>query len=438
MIKKKRSPKIFFGWWSVLVTCVIAGLSAALCHSGISVFFKPLAAELGINRAEASIATGVGRLEGGIGAQLAGWLCDKFGPRWVIVAGACIVGIGLVMMNFINSLWTFVLVWGGIIGIGTNIGFTLAIDKNIANWFVRKRGLALGIRFVLMGTGAVVVLPTAAWLVSTQGWRMTNLIFAGAVFAGIPLLWLFVKQNRPEYYGLLPDGAAVEEEAADTSEMIEKGVKYAAESEEVEFTLRQAMKTRSYWMLLVAWCTGMLVMGGIGIHVIPFLTDLGIDPLMAAGMMAMVQFFTIPSRFVGSLLADHFRKDRLQFLLAATFLLQSLGLAAIALKQNLTMIYVFLILKGLGGGASTPLRVIIGSRYFGRKAFGTILGSILMVEAPIGFLAPIYTGWIYDTTGNYITAFATFAALSGIATFLMFLVRPPKPPDEVTDINKFM
>ena len=93
--------------------------------------------------------------------------------------------------------------------------------------------------------GSIIILPIVTWLVTTQGWRMTNLIWAGVMFAGVPLLWFFVKQNRPEYYGLLPDGATVEGEAADTSQMIDKGVEYAAEFGEAEFTLRQAMKTPS-------------------------------------------------------------------------------------------------------------------------------------------------------------------------------------------------
>ena len=155
-------------------------------------------------------------------------------------------------------------------------------------------------------------------------------------------------------------------------------------------------------------------------------------------MMAMMVFFTIPARFLSGFLTDHIRKDRLQFLLAGAFLFQAVGITAFLLKQTIAMVYVFFILYGFGNGASTPLRLMIGSRYFGRKAFGTILGSILVIESPLGFLAPVYSGWIYDTTGSYITAFILFAALATLSTFLICLARPPKPPAEVTDIRKFM
>jgi len=407
-------------------------------HYGISVLFKPLAADLRLSRAVTSVAAGIGGLESGLTSPLVGWLSDKFGPRWPIFIGTCIMATGLALMNFINSLWAYILVWGVIIGFGLNLALTIAVDKALANWFISKRGLALGIRFMLFGICGVIVLPTVTWLVTTQDWRITNLIWAGVMFAGLPFLWFFVKQKRPEYYGLLPDGATVEEETAGANQMIDRGVEYAINLGETEFTFRQAMRTWSYWMLLMAWTSEMIIMGSIEIHIIPLLTDMGIGQTVASAMMAMMVFFTIPSRFLGGLLADRFRKERMQFLLAGTFLLQAVGITAFLLNQTIAIVYVFLILYGFGSGATTPLKLTMQGRYFGRKAFASILGSFLLFTAPASLLAPVYAGWIYDTTGSYITAFIVFAAIAALSTFLICLARPPKPPVKVTDIRKFM
>jgi len=438
LIKRRRFPKVFFGWWTVLFVSIWSGLAHGFYGYGISVLFKPISADLGLSRAVTSLAAGIGRLEGGLEAPLTGWLSDKFGPRWVIFTGTCIIGIGLALMNFVNSLWTYILVWGIIIGFGLNLAHTIAIDKALTNWFVSKRGLAFSIRFVAIGILGVTTLPIVTWLVTTQGWRMTNLIWAGVMFAGLPLLWFFVKQQRPEYYGLLPDGATMEEEAADTNQMIDKGVEYATGLGETEFTLRQAMRTQPYWMIVIAWTSAHLSTGGINIHLIPFLTDRGIDATVAGGMMAVMVFFTIPARFLAGFLADHVRKDRLQFLLAGAFLFQAIGITAFLLNQTIAMVYVLLILFGFGSGAGTPLKLFIGGRYFGRKAYGSIQGTSMMLGAPAALIAPVYAGWIYDTTGSYIIAFTTFAALAALATLLISLVRPPKPPAQVTDIRKFM
>ncbi|MFC2011350.1 MFS transporter [Chloroflexota bacterium] len=327
-----------------------------------------------------------------------------------------------------------------IIGLGHNLGLTIAIDKALTNWFVKKRGLAFGVRFLIIGVCGVIVLPVVTWLVTTQGWRMTCLIWAGLMFIGVPLVWLFVKQKRPEYYGLLPDGAEVEPDLeTDTDTMIDRGVEYAVEATgEVEFTLRQAMKTRSYWIIAMGWAGMMLIGGGVNIHMIPFLTDRGISPTVASGMMAMMVFFTIPSRFLGGLLGDYFRREHLHFLLAGSFLLPAVGITAFLLNQTTAMVYVMLAMYGLGQGASTPLKLLTGGRYFGRKAFTSIQGTAMAFSAPISLLSPVYAGWIYDTTGSYIIAFITFAVIAAIGTVLMLLLRPPKPPADITNVRKFV
>ncbi|MFC2070158.1 MFS transporter [Chloroflexota bacterium] len=439
MIRKKGSPGIFFGWWINLVTGVVSGFGHGFYSYGMSVFFKPLASELNLSRAATSLATGIGRLQGGIEAPITGWLSDRFGPKWVVIVGLCIYVAGLALMYYINAPWTYYVVWGVIIAIGNNTANTIAIDKVLADWFIKKRGLALGTRFVILGICGIIVLPVVTWLVDTQGWRMTCLIWAVVMFIGIPFLWYFVKQKRPEYYGLLPDGVAVDEDSeADVDAMIGKGVEYAASFEETEFTLRQAMRTSSYWLTTIAWLFYTVVLGAFNIHIIPFLTDMGISKIAAGGMMALMVFFTIPARFIGGVLADRVRKNRIQYLVAGAFFLQVIGILVFLLHQSIVTVYVFLILYGFGSGAPTPLRMTLGGRYFGRKAFASIQGTSMVLTAPMSFLSPVYAGWVYDTTGSYTDAFISFAVLCALSAFLMLLVHPPKPPAQVGNIRKFL
>ena len=214
---------------------------------GFSALFKPLSSELGFSRAVTSVAAGFGRFGGGVTAPLTGWLSDRFGPRWIILFGVSLFSLGLILMNFINSLWAFYAVWGVMVATGLNTALGLPLQKVITNWFVKKRGLAIGIRWVFVGP---LILPLITWFIITQGWRMASVV-GGLVMlcVGLPLVWFFIRSERPEYYGLLPDGTTVEEEVADVSQMIDRGIKYAAEVEEVEFTLRQAVRTPA---LLVA------------------------------------------------------------------------------------------------------------------------------------------------------------------------------------------
>lgn len=255
---------------------------------------------------------------------------------------------------------------------------------------------------------------------------------------GLPLVLLFVRQHRPEYYGLLPDGATTKEDTTESSQMIEKGVQYAAEVKEIEFTLRQAMRTPAYWLIIIAPAVHLLVEPVMNIHCIPFLTDIGIDPVKAAGMMAIIFIASLPARLIFGFIADRVRIGHLRLLLAGAYFLQAVGFALFLLNQTVPMIYVWFILYGVGYGAAIVLLNPLRARYFGRKAFGSIAGTSSAFQTPFGVAAPIYAGWVYDTSGSYITTFNLFVVLLFLAVVLMALAAPPKPPTQSTDIHKFL
>lgn len=421
------SSRIFFGWWIVFITGIISGLGHGFYYYGISVFFKDIASELGLSRAVTSIATGVGRLEGGITSPLTGWLADRYGPKWVIFTGILIVSVGLILMHRITSVWSYMVVWGLIIGIGLNIGLTVPVDKALNDWFINRRGTALGIKFALISVVGVALLPIVSHLVITQGWRTTCFIWGCIMIASAPFALIFVKQKRPEYYGLLPDGALSGLDSdASIDDMIDRGIQYAAGYEETEFRFKDALRTRVYWIVGVAFGVQTAVSGGLNIHIIPFLTDMGIDRTVAGGMMGMMVFFTIPSRFLGGAIADRAGKGGLPFLIAGGFLLQVIGIVSFLITPSVISMYIFLILFGFGSGAGTVLFIAMLARFFGRKAFGSIFGSSIAVRAPASLLAPVFSGWVYDTTGSYTAAFILFAGAAAVAALLMCFTRPKK------------
>ncbi|MFC1978107.1 MFS transporter, partial [Chloroflexota bacterium] len=403
MIKRRRFPKVFFGWWTVLAGGVNGFWGTGYYLYGFSALFKPISSELGFSRAVTSVAASIGRFEGGLESLVIGWLTDRFGPRRIILFGVSLLGLGLILMNFVNSLWAFYLVWGAIIGTGFNAYSGLPMATAITNWFVKKRGLATGIRVMVSG---VFLLPFVTWLITTQGWRMACVI-GGVVMlvVGLPLTWFFVRDQRPEYYGLLPDGATMDEELKeDTGRMLDRGAEYAAEVEEVEFTLRQAMRTPTYWLLLVAHIGPSITMTSLLVHFIPLLTDMGLSPAEAAATVALSGLTGAVSRFVSGFLADRFKKQHLRFVLGGAYLLQASGIALFVLSPTMAMVYPFLILYFFCWAVNMILTTLITGRYFGRKAFGSISGFSRMFLTPIEVAAPVYIGWVYDATGSYATA----------------------------------
>lgn len=427
--KKRRGFKIYFGWWTVIVTGICGGLSYGFYLLGLSVFFKDLAADLNLGRAATSWAAGIGALEGGITSPLIGWLSDRIGPKWWVVIGISIAGTGMILMRYITDVWQYYVVWGVLIGMGLNVALTVAVDKTLTSWFVRKRGLAQGIRFSLLSIFQIVALQVTTLLVVAYEWRVTSFIWGFIILAFVPLLFLFVKQGRPEQYGMLPDGAAVDFSAVEGKKgLADLGVEYASGTGELEFTFRQAVKTLTFWTLVISLSFQNIITGGFTLHIIPFLTDKGIDTAVASSLMSMMILFAVPPRLVGGFFADRLRKDRLYLLLVATMFLHIIGIGTFLLFQNMASMYVLLICYGLSMGAATPLLILILGRYFGRNAFGSILGTTLALFAPLRLVSPVYCGWVYDTTNSYNTVFVTFIIMAAVSTLILSTLRPPKKP----------
>jgi len=427
LVNDQDQRRIFFGWWTVLVTGIVSGVGLGFYFYGISALFKPIASDLGLSRAITSGGSGIGAMVGSLLAPLIGWAADKFGPRSAIMGGLFTVIAGLIMMKFVNSMLGFYLIWGLVIGVGVNLGLTIAIDKALTNWFVKKIGLAMGIKFALIGLFSALSMPLVSWLITRLGWRMTCLVWAALLLIGAPFVFTFVRKERPEFFGLLPDSDKKGSDRDIGSEVLFENA--AVDLQASEFSLRQVLRTGTYWILTLCLFAQAFVMIGFNTHFIPFLTEMNIDPVVAGSMMGIMLIFTIPSRFFGGLFADRVGKDRMKILLALPFALFIVGMAAFLIHPSIETIYLLLFLYGLAHGLPTPLIIISISRYFGRKAFGAISGVAVMFMSPAAFISPVLAGWIFDSTGSYSAAFLVFISISLIIIILLSFLKTPVKKD---------
>ncbi len=427
--RKKTGSRIFYGWWTIIVAGVYGGLGYGFYTHGFSVFFKDLADELNLGRAATTVAAGIGRLEGGISAPLIGWLSDKLGPKWWIVIGISVAGVGLILMRYITDVWHYYVVWGVLTGIGLNVALTVAVDKALINWFVRRRGLAQGVRFSLLSVFQIVTLQVTTPLVLSHGWRVTCFIWGCITLAFVPLTYAFIKPGRPEQYGLLPDGASHDLTGEDDNkELIDLGTEYASNTGETEFTFGQTMKMMTYWILVISLGFQNIITNGFTIHIIPFLTDKEIEAALASALMGMMVFFTIPSRFFGGIIADRLRVEHLHYLLAGSLFLHVIGIGTFLVFQSTVSMYILLVCYGLSLGGGMPILILVIARYFGRKAFGSIMGTTIALFAPLALLSPIYCGWVYDTRGSYDIVFVSFIIMAALGSLVILFVRPPGKP----------
>jgi sugar phosphate permease len=434
--KKKRFHKIYFGWWTVIAGGITSMWSAGYYHYGFSALFKPISETLKLTRAAAAWPAAIGRLEGGIESPISGLITDKFGPRTIATLGALFFGLSLMLMYFVNSQWTFYLVWGVLLGTAYNLTSTIPVNAAITNWFVRLRGRALGTKIALAGLSGVITIRIIAWLIETYDWRVACVV-GGLVMVCIPmpLLWIFLRRHRPEYYGLLPDGARAEIKEPDTEQSIDRGVKYASTFQEVEYTLRQALKTPAFWILIISHASHNLAVPVMNVHAIPLLTDMGLTTGRAAFMMSIMVVTSIPFRFIGGILADRVSKGQLRMLLAGAYALQAISFGIYIRYGTVNSVYYWFVLYGIGMGLAFAINPLIRARYFGRKAFGSIHGASQALMTPFGIIAPVFAGWIYDTYGSYMLALKVGAIILAVSVVLSLLIFSPKPPKRITHIR---
>lgn len=430
-LKLQKGGKIFFGWYTVFTSSLMGLWAAGTWYYGFGAYFKPLAQEFGWTRAMTSSLWSLGRFEGGLEGPFGGIATDKWGPRAVHIAGVLLSGLGFCLMYFTTDFTTCLIFWV-IASIGFNLGYAGPLDKALTDWFVKKRGTVLTLARLGRVVGGTIMPPFMTFLLLQQGWRISFVIMGVLTWiVGLPTAWFFIKPQRPEHYGMMPDGEKIET-AMDKESLIKAGQEYTKKIGEHEFSTRQALKTKSLWIPQMADIFSGWIYPSITVHIIPFLTDMDVSPVLAAAAMGFMVLMSTPGRIIGGVVADRLSTKNIKFILVSSSLSYALGMLVmitlVTTTKNPMFIYLSLALFGIGIGIITTARPTMAARFFGRKNFGTITGIQAMLLLPVQLVAPIYAGWAYDVTGNYLTAFTTTLALCTVGIILYMLTPPPKPP----------
>ena len=431
---RTEDGKIFFGWYTVLVSSLTGVWQAGTWYYGFGAYFKPLAEDFGWTRATTSSLWSLGRFEGGLEGPFGGIATDRWGPRAVHLVGVILSGLGFVLMYFTKDFTTCLIFWL-IASIGFNLGYAGPLDKAVTDWFLKKRGLVITISRLGRVVGGTIMPPVMTFLLLAYGWRMSFVIMGVVTWIiGLPTAWYLIKPHRPEHYGLLPDGETVE--ASDAESVMKAGQEYARQLGEHEFSAKEAFRTKALWIPQLADFFSGWLYPSVAVHLIPFLTDMDVNPVLAAAAMGFMVFMSTPGRIIGGVVADRLSTKNIKYLLMGSSLSYSLGminmLTLVATTRNPIFIYLSLAFFGIGIGIATTAKPTMVSRFFGRKNYGTITGIQAMLLLPSQIGAPIFAGWIFDVTGSYTQAFMTTLALCLIGVVLYFVTQPPEPPKQVS------
>ncbi|MBI4339360.1 MAG: MFS transporter [Chloroflexi bacterium] len=408
---KAMVGKVFYGWWIVYCGSAIMAVSAGINFYGFSAFFVPLAQDFGWKRSVLSGVFSLSRLEGGILGPVEGLLIDKFGPRRMMLLGVPLMGIGFLFFSRVDSLFSLYLIYIFLITLGSSLGTFSPVGAAVANWFIRKRSLALGITQAGVAVGGAVFLPVLGWLISAYGWR-TAAVVAGLVILGIGLPITLVMRHKPEQYGLLPDGASAHQARGVAGDSLD----------EVSLTAWQSLRTRALWFLGFSLTLRSLVTTGLTIHFVAMMVDRDFSLTVASSLLGSVALLSIVGRLGMAWLGDYLDK---RYLLAGSLGLMALSMLAMGLAESQWLVGAILVVYAVAYGGAIVLPIALQAEYFGRGSFAAIRGLLSSLQTPGMLVGPIFAGFVYDVTESYFVAFMGFAVAGLLGALLLLGVKKP-------------
>jgi MFS family permease len=407
-----RVPRIFYGWWIVASFFLTLFLGAGIIATH-SVFFKPISAEFGWSRTALSAVLSVNLLIGGLSAPFWGRLVDRRGSRAVVPVGVMIVGVSLLLLSTMGTMWQAYLFYM-VLAVGGGGMSLVPISSTLSQWFARHRGLAIGVTLAGSGVGGLVMAPLAGLLLEAVGWRGGYRFYALMfLLVAIPVLVL-VLRHRPQDMGLLPDGDDPNGASAEGD-----GGLLADAVQAPALNLKAAIKTRTFWLLAVGFMLPMFAGRALMMHLVPIMTDAKVSPGIAAAAFGVILGLSPIGKIAFGYAADRFSK---RHIFALCYGIGALGMLCLVGLEFIGPVAVggFILIFGCSYGGGIALAPLLIGECFGTAAIGEIFGVLGLTAMLGGALGPIFAGWTYDTMANYHVAFIVFvgAQLLGVAAIL--------------------
>ena len=410
-MKQVTGNAFHYGW----VIIAIAALSQFFSGPGQtysnSIFIDYYIEDFGWSRSTVSGIYSAATLTAGFLLFFVGRLIDRNGSRKMAVA----VSIALAVACFFNSFVTsLVMLFIGfffirLLGQGS---MALISSSLIPQWFVKKRGRAISIAAIggLVSSAAFPLLNV--WLIESFGWRSSWLILGIIIIVCFTPLALFLIQNSPEEMGLLPDnGASLK--AGPEKKLIE----------EVSWSVKEASKTRAFWLLLLCAAIPGIVNTGLTFHLVSIFSEKSLSLETAAGILSLTALIGLPVTFITGILLE---KVKVQYMLTLVFAGELLSLFLLQKADFLAAAMVFGLVWGVSMGIERIVMAVVWPNYFGRKHIGSISGISMAMVVTGSALGPLPLGIAFDLFGGYTEILWALMIFPIFGIVAALLADPPK------------
>ena len=402
-----QRPIRYYGWVIVWITVLSSVASAVIINPTIGVFVKPMVEDFGWNRSVIAGAVAIGTVLGGLVALGVGPIIDRFGARWVLFAAFLLMGALFVAWSGATTLWQF---YGVIIITRLLLQGVINLTNQtvLAKWFVRLRGRAiaygnLGQRF---GQGGVPVL--AQLIIGAAGWRWAaaSLGFLVWGLTLVPvLLWM---RRRPEDMGLHPDGDPPPERQEALESRPSSGT---TRGPEVHFTLREAIRTRTFYILLAALCLTSFVNTGINFNLIPYMSDQGLTEGQAVTVLTIWSLIGIPASLLAGLLVERISAQKV---IAAFQLGMIAGTLLLISLDSMLIGSIFALVHGVAFAGTLLAQQVILADFYGSRHLGALRGAVLPWQMASNSVGPLAATLVFDTQGSYVAILWLYVVIQAL------------------------
>jgi len=402
----------FYYGWAILFAAgssmVVRNAAASLT---LAVFIFPMSEDLGWSRTLIAGAASLGGLAAMVASPAVGWALDRYGARMILTGSVLVLGISTVSLAWATAPIAFYLFYGAgrvIFSSPLNIGSSVVVSR----WFVRQRGRATGILFLSHSVGMITFPLIAGLVIRYRGWEDAWIVLGVLVWAlALGPVSILVRQS-PESVGLRPDGGPPEGPVTGTE------TETGAAPEEPSWTLREAVRTPTLWLLALATGSLFLLQSGTNIHQGAYFLDQGLGVGVSAASLSLNAVFTgVGSLFWGWLV------DRapVRYTYAGVALMMAVALMLFPMADTTVEALIVASMFGTAVGGILVVPVVAYANYFGRRSLSAIRGVTEPFVSLGQAIGALFSGIIYDTTGSYKDAFIVLSVL-GFATIAMLLL----------------
>ncbi len=412
---RQAEGRLFYGWIILGAAAILLFASGPGQSHTFSVFLGHLTRELGVSQKAVASAYGLATLAAALLLPRIGGLVDRFGPRRMLLAVGSLLGFACIGFSLASHILWLAVAFACLRLLGQG-SLMLLCANLVAQWFHERRGVAMSVMVLGFSASVAIHPPLAQWLVELFDWRGAWVGLGIITWVVIlPLVGLLV-HDRPETFGLKPDGEAI---AATKQGRAGHGGFQGAEE---GMNLRQAMTTTTFWIVVSAMFTPALVVTALFFYQVEILAAHGIDQTTAANVFVVTGAVMAASMpLVGWLL------DRVaaKLVIAGALLLLAATLFLVTQVYDPVLAYFYGVFFGFNSAANMTFFGFLLAHYFGRKHLGSIQGAGQMIGVMGASLGPLPLGWAFDQFGGYDGALRALAVLPlSCAVLALFLPSP--------------